>query len=245
MTDIQQLVRLLQSDQPQVRRDACEQLMVLPVLTEEAIVALKMATHDSDTTVARAAEQAMELHESDVMLSQAAIDTLNVSIDTPQQASTKATIAQLEEKIKLEKAIKGGASNFYWIAALSIINSIAVLTGGNWSFFIGLGITQLIDGIFMIIVQSADESFAFITQIIGFAINLIFVGIFVVFGVFAQKQKKWAFIMGMVLYALDGLIFLLVSDFFSIGFHILILFFISGGMNAMKRYSELMAKISA
>ena len=245
MTDIQQLVRLLQSDQPQVRRDACEQLMVLPVLTEEAIVALKMTTHDSDTTVARAAEQAMELHESDVMLSQAAIDTLNVSIDTPQQASTKATIAQLEEKIKLEKAIKGGASNFYWIAALSIINSIAVLTGGNWSFFIGLGITQLIDGIFMIIVQSADESFAFITQIIGFAINLIFVGIFVVFGVFAQKQKKWAFIMGMVLYALDGLIFLLVSDFFSIGFHILILFFISGGMNAMKRYSELMAKISA
>ena len=245
MTDIQQLVRLLQSDQPQVRRDACEQLMVLPVLTEEAIVALKMATHDSDTTVARAAEQAMELHESDVMLSQAAIDTLNIPIDTPQQASTKATIAQLEEKIKLEKAIKGGASNFYWIAALSIINSIAVLTGGNWSFFIGLGITQLIDGIFMIIVQSADESFAFITQIIGFAINLIFVGIFVVFGVFAQKQKKWAFIMGMVLYALDGLIFLLVPDFFSIGFHILILFFISGGMNAMKKYSELMAKISA
>ena len=40
MTDIQQLVRLLQSDQPQARRDACEQLMVLPVFTQEAIVAL-------------------------------------------------------------------------------------------------------------------------------------------------------------------------------------------------------------
>ena len=67
MTDIQQLVRLLQSDQPQVRHDACEQLMVLPVLTQDALDALKIATHDADATVAKAAKQAIELHQSDVM----------------------------------------------------------------------------------------------------------------------------------------------------------------------------------
>jgi hypothetical protein len=83
MTDIQQLVRLLQSDQPEVRCYACEQLMVLPVLNQDAIDALKFATHDVNATVARSAKHAIELHQSDVSLSHAAIDTLNVPIDTP------------------------------------------------------------------------------------------------------------------------------------------------------------------
>lgn len=252
MTDIQQIVRLLQSDQPSIRRNACEQLMVLPVLTQDAIDALKIATHDADSSVAKAAQRAIELHQFDIDLSQDAIDTLNVPVDTlnvpvdtPQQAETKATVAQLEEKIRLERMIKGGASTFYWIAALSIINSFFVLTGGNWSFIIGLGITQFIDGIFIGIVQEIGENAALAIRIIGFVIDLFFAGIFIVFGVFARKQQKWAFVAGIVLYTLDSLLFLAIRDFIGFGFHILLLAGIISGLISINKYNELIPKISA
>jgi hypothetical protein len=242
MTNAQNLVKMLQSEQPKARYDACEQLMLLPVLTQDAIDALSIATHDGDSSVAKAAKRALELHKSDVMFSKDTIATLNAPINQPAQ---KGTISQIEEKIKLENAIKSGASNFYWIAALSLINSFVILVGGNWSFFIGLGITQLVDGIFMTITKSVGNGSTSTIQIIGFIINIFFSGIFVVFGIFAHKQKKWAFITGMVLYALDSLIFLFVLDFFSIGFHIFILFGIFTGFSVMEKHNELMKQISA
>jgi hypothetical protein len=171
------------------------------------------------------------------MLSQETITALDTPISQPVQ---KGTVAQIEEKIKLEKVIKNGASNFYWIAALSLINSFAVLVGGNWNFVIGLGITQLVDGIFMAIAKSVGNGSTSTIQIIGFIIDIFFSGIFVAFGVFAHKQQKWAFIVGMVLYALDSLVFFLVLDFFSIGFHVFMLFGTLTGLSAMKKYNELM-----
>src|SRR5688572_28411552 len=45
----------------------------------------------------------------------------------------------------LEMRLKSGASWFYWIAGLSIINSIAALSGAGWGFIVGLGVTQIVD----------------------------------------------------------------------------------------------------
>src|SRR5215471_16932506 len=41
--------------------------------------------------------------------------------------------------------LKSGASWFYWIAGLSLINSVVSFTGSSWRFILGLGITQLFD----------------------------------------------------------------------------------------------------
>ena len=46
----------------------------------------------------------------------------------------------------LRAQMQSGARWFYWIAGLSLINSIAAVSGSNWSFLAGLGITQLISG---------------------------------------------------------------------------------------------------
>lgn len=63
MPDIQHLIGLLKSDNPNKRYDACEQLRVSPVpLTEEAIDALRSATNDIDPDVADAAQRALVLH---------------------------------------------------------------------------------------------------------------------------------------------------------------------------------------
>ena len=40
-----------------------------------------------------------------------------------------------------------GAQWFFWVAALSVVNTLIGLSDSDWSFIIGLGITQMIDGV--------------------------------------------------------------------------------------------------
>jgi hypothetical protein len=146
----------------------------------------------------------------------------------------------VEEKLKLENRFKNGAGWFFWIAGLSLVNSIILLVGGNWNFLIGLGLTQLIAGIASEVAKKATyaDSGAII-KFIAFAIDLLIAGVFVAFGVLARKGYRWSFLVGMILYTLDGAIFLLVPDFLSIGFHLFALFGIYGGLQAHIKLSEI------
>jgi hypothetical protein len=168
-----------------------------------------------------------------------------LEVAAQQKEVMKNKIALVEEKVKTESLFKGGAANFYWIAGLSIINSFILLVGGNWSFFIGLGITQLIDSIARTVAQDVGGNAATIIQIVAFIIDIFIASIFIVFGIFARKQQKWAFIVGMVLYTLDGLIFLIVPYFLAIGFHLFILYGLYIGLKSIKKYNEVQQQISA
>lgn len=122
--------------------------------------------------------------------------------------------------------LKSGASWFYWIAGLSIINSIIALTGSGVGFILGLGITQFIDAF----AQSLEGS----GKMVAIFLDVVAAGIFVLFGVFANKRHTWAFIVGMLLYALDGLLFLLVQDWLGLGFHAFALFCLFRGFQACR-----------
>lgn len=128
-----------------------------------------------------------------------------------------ATLAQL----------KSGASWFYWIAALSLVNSIVAFTGSDWRFIIGLGITQIFDAI--------GHEMASAGKIVALVLDLLAAGVLVVFGVFANKGHLWAFVTGMVLFALDGLIFLLVQDWIGVAFHAFVLYCLFRGAQACRR----------
>lgn len=144
---------------------------------------------------------------------------------------------RIETKLKLESQFKNGASWFYWIAALSFINTVVLLLfDGSWSFISGLGITQVIDGFaYYVLIDFIGE------QIIYYAliINLLIIGIFVALGIFANKKIKWVFILGMVLYSLDTLIFIFLTDFISIAFHIFALYSIYKGLKACSELTKL------
>ncbi|MFC1738991.1 hypothetical protein ACFL1G_08090 [Planctomycetota bacterium] len=118
---------------------------------------------------------------------------------------------------------------------MSLVNSVILLTGSQWAFIIGLGITQIIDAIGLLIA----EEIGIAGKIIAGVFDIIAAGIVVLFGVFARKRYKWAFIVGMIVYALDGMIFLLVKDFLSIAFHIFALFCIFGGLKGLRVLEEL------
>ncbi len=60
-----------------------------------------------------------------------------------------------------------------------------------------------------------------------------------VFGYFSRKRQIWAFITGIIFYAVDGLLFFIVEDLLSIGFHALAIFFIIVGINAHFKLKKL------
>jgi len=62
MSDIQHLIKMLQSDNHNKRYDACEELRVLPSLPPEALEALRLATNDPNPSVADAAQRAIAIH---------------------------------------------------------------------------------------------------------------------------------------------------------------------------------------
>lgn len=125
-----------------------------------------------------------------------------------------------------EAHLKSGASWFYWIAGLSLINSIVAFTGSDWRFILGLGITQVIDA-FGHDLGSAGKA-------VVLALDLLAAGVLVFFGVFAHKRHLWAFVVGMVLIALDGLVFLLVQDWVGVGFHVFVLYCLFRGAKACR-----------
>ena len=148
-------------------------------------------------------------------------------------------VTAIEEKLKLENRLKNGAGWFFWIAGLSLVNSIILMVGGQWNFLIGLGITQVIDGIASGIAMEAGVEAATIIKALAFVADLLVAGLFVIFGILAMKRYKLSFIIGMILYALDGLIFLMVPDLLSIGFHLFALFGLYGGLQAHMKLSEI------
>jgi hypothetical protein len=62
MSDIQRLLELLKSANPNKRFDACEELRVSSPLPPEALEALQLVTNDTNPSVADAAQRALAVH---------------------------------------------------------------------------------------------------------------------------------------------------------------------------------------
>lgn len=66
MPDIQKWILQLQSDNPNKRYEACEELRVAPSITDEALDALREVTNDPDADVADAAQRAIDTHTGQI-----------------------------------------------------------------------------------------------------------------------------------------------------------------------------------
>ncbi len=143
-----------------------------------------------------------------------------------------------EAVANLTRRMKNGANNFYWIAALSVVNSLVLEFGGNSYFVVGLASTLFVDGIFLELAKGFPDATIFI-KLIGLAISVFIALIFVFFGFFANKGKRWAFIIGMVFYAIDTLIMLAFQEWMGLIFHGLFLFGLFSGIRALGELQKL------
>ena len=159
----------------------------------------------------------------------AAASPFTRTISTPREA--RPTGPTGEERRALETQRRNGGQWFYWIAGLSLINAAVAFAGQNWRFFLGLGVTQLVQAM----AQSGHN---------GTIAGLVGVGVIVVFvilGHFAVQGHGWAFLAGMVLFGLDGALFLLVRDWAGAGFHAFAVVMILRGYVAARRLPPLAA----
>jgi hypothetical protein len=142
------------------------------------------------------------------------------------QAPTAHPALSDAERIRLEAQRRSGAGWFYWIAGLSLINAVLALSGQGWRFFLGLGITQLVQ-------EVAEQSGG--AGVKAGVVGLAAIAVFAVLGHRAALGHRWAFVLGMALYGLDGCILLLAQDWVGAGFHGFALVMINCGYGAAKR----------
>jgi hypothetical protein len=122
--------------------------------------------------------------------------------------------------------VRRGASWFYWIAGLSVVNSIIVLSGSNVHFLVGLGITEAFD--------AAGKQAAGVGSGVALAVSLVAAGVFAMFGYFGRKMQLWAFVVGGALYLLDAGILVAFADYFGAAFHAYVLYRLYLGLAAAK-----------
>jgi hypothetical protein len=129
---------------------------------------------------------------------------------------------------ELAQSYKNGSNWFYWIAGLTIITSLIAVGGGGIRFLLSLGVTQIIDGI----AAGLSVEMGAGAKAVALVLDLIVTGILVLFGYLANQKQIWAYLIGMVVFAFDGLLSLLVSDMISVLAHAVVLFFLIRGFMA-------------
>jgi hypothetical protein len=153
------------------------------------------------------------------------VSSLNLSPE-PEQAPI------VQDNYELESQAKSGANWFYWIAGLSIVNSVIFLAGAEWSFFAGLGITQIID---VLVAAVADGAGMTAIKVIAIVLDVIIAGFFLICGLWANKFHNWAFLAGMIVYLIDGVIVLLLGAWLPAAFHAFALYMIFRGFMAARQ----------
>ncbi len=136
-----------------------------------------------------------------------------------------------KDNSELEQAVKNGANWFYWIAGLSLFNSLLFAFGTSVSFLTGLGFALVMDVFVGAVVDAGGSP---LLRIVSTVTNFVLVAAFALFGYYAGKQFKGAFLAGIILYLLDIALVLLLEEYLMAGFHAFALIFIGRGYLACR-----------
>lgn len=136
----------------------------------------------------------------------------------------------LVKRESLAKQVKSAADWFFCIAALSLVNFVLSHSGSDSFFLAGLGVSLIIGGL--------AKEFGSFAYAVGIIMSLGASAFFCLFGAMARKGHSWAFIIGMILYALDGLLLLAFQEYFGAGFHLFALIFIFLGYRANRQLGQ-------
>ncbi|MFN8309472.1 MAG: hypothetical protein U0T73_05865 [Chitinophagales bacterium] len=131
-----------------------------------------------------------------------------------------------------KEAVDKGANWFYWIVGLSLVNVVLALAEANRHFLIGMAMTEI--GAAFI----TDPDGGTVFKVIGGGLIVVILVGFLLLGRRAHKPSKAAFIVGIVLYALDGIIYLIDGDYLSVAFHGYVIFHFYMGYKAVGEYLE-------
>ncbi len=172
----------------------------------------------------------------------------DASADRPPEAAAPEVVtadpldALRAQLAQLHARGTSGAGWFYWIAALSLVNSVILLSGGDRHFVVGLGVTFVAD-FFAKEIGAQNPEIATVAKGIAFGFDLFVAAIVCLFGWLSRRPILPIFVVGMILYLLDGLIYVLVGDWMSVGFHAFVLFGMWSGFSAYREMKQIKAAL--
>jgi hypothetical protein len=119
---------------------------------------------------------------------------------------------------------------FFWLALLSITNTLVVYYYQTPNTPVALGLTQWLDGTSGVFngVMSSGELLT----------NILIAGVLAGFGLMARRGSDLAFVVGIFLYVIDTFLTMGLGDFFGFGVHLTALFFIVKGLLASRHIRE-------
>jgi len=138
-----------------------------------------------------------------------------------------------EPVVRAEAVVRRQANWFFWIAGLSLVNWLAGSTGSSIAMVMGLGVTQITTAVAHGLAKNGGAVSAVVTFLSLF-LTAVVAGAFVFLGFQARKVRQWAFVVGMVLYAMDALLFLWVGDWISLLFHAFVLLMLGVGLTSAR-----------
>lgn len=122
---------------------------------------------------------------------------------------------------------RNGARWFYWIAGLSLVNSVVAATGSHFMMVFGLSSTLIATYIGVQIGGTA--------LIAGLAVAVLVALGFLGLGWMAERGAVWAFATGIALYAADTVLTVVSGDWLSAAAHLFALALIGAGLAAFQR----------
>jgi hypothetical protein len=121
-----------------------------------------------------------------------------------------------------------GGAWFYWIGGASILNSVLNAAGTQWGLAVGLGVTYLIDEFARVFSNTLR------TPIYAFVIDIAIASSFILLGRAARRGNLGWYAVGIGVYLLDGLLFVLVQDFLGIAVHAIAIYGLIAGWRAAR-----------
>ena len=148
---------------------------------------------------------------------------------------------RLDQARRLQAAARRGADWFFWIAGLSVINSVVSL----------INVHGMLPYIFFSPQLLGNNLASSIVQLLGIGnwgpgLNLVVQGfslllaaLFAGLGLLARRQKRWAVMAGLALYAADSVLMLIYGDLLGIAIHGLALWGLWRGLHALNQLARL------
>ena len=123
----------------------------------------------------------------------------------------------------IDAQVQRAARWFWWIAGLSLLNTLLFQSGQDTSFALGLGITTLANVLF------ADE------PAMAIALSAMAIGFYGLAGWQATQARFWAFCIGLAVYVADAFIVWQLEDWVALAFHGVVIYFIAQGLARLRQ----------
>ena len=156
-------------------------------------------------------------------------------ISPPDQPPARVLSVEQQRAI-LWRRIQYAGNWWYWIAGITIVNTVLLFSHSTWGFAIGTGITDVVYGF-----TTVYPGFL----VPGVVIEIMIVGLIGLWGYLCQRGMLWAFWVGLILYGVDTVLEVLMKQWIGAAFHAYAIYSIYQGVVAINLLKKLDKAVAA